>query len=85
MAICCKNKIIHLLERFFRRNHIKTTDEAINVVKSFSDAKVLYKKLFGKNVRFISNCEFFPNFDVIIKVNKIYIKGSEINCIVLNS
>lgn len=45
MAICCKNKIIHLLERFFRRNHIKTTDEAINVVKSFSDAKVLYKKL----------------------------------------
>lgn len=34
--------------------------------------------MFGKNVRFISNCEFFPNFDVIIKVDKIYIKGPEI-------
>ena len=46
-------------------------------IKNFG-FEVIYKKLFGKNVRFISNCEFFPNFDVIIKVNKIYIKGPEI-------
>lgn len=46
-------------------------------IKNFG-FEVIYKKLFGKNVRFISNCEFFPNFDVIIKVNKIYIKGQEI-------
>jgi hypothetical protein len=46
-------------------------------VKNFG-FEVIYKKIFGKNVRFISNCEFFPNFDVIIKVNKIYIKGTEI-------
>ena len=46
-------------------------------VKNFG-FEVIYKKIFGKNVRFKSNCEFFPNFDVIIKVNKIYIKGTEI-------
>ena len=46
-------------------------------VKNFG-FEVIYKKIFGRNVRFISNCEFFPNFDVIIKVNKIYIKGPEI-------
>lgn len=46
-------------------------------IKNFG-FEVIYKKIFGKNVRFISNCEFFPNFDVIIKVNKIYIKGPEI-------
>ena len=39
----------------------------------------IYEKLFGKNVRFTSNCEFFPNFDVIIKVQKIYFaKNNEI-------
>ncbi len=46
-------------------------------IKNFG-FEVIYKKLFGKNVRFVSNCEFFPNFDVIIKINKIYIKGPEI-------
>ena len=46
-------------------------------VKNFG-FEVIYKKMFGKNIRFISNCEFFPNFDVIIKVNKICIKGPEI-------
>lgn len=46
-------------------------------IKNFG-FEVIYKKLFGKNVRFISDCEFFPNFDVIIKVKKIYIKNSEI-------
>ena len=47
-------------------------------VKNFG-FEVIYKKIFGKNVRFISNCEFFPNFDVIIKVQKIYFaKNNEI-------
>lgn len=49
----------------------------MELIKNFG-FEVIYKKIFGKNVRFISNCEFFPNFDVIIKVNKIYIKGPEI-------
>jgi hypothetical protein len=41
--------------------------------------EIIYKKLFGKNVRFVSDCEFFPNFDVIIKVQKIYFaKNNEI-------
>jgi len=38
----------------------------------------LYKKMFGKNVHFTSDCEFFPNFDVVIKVNDIYINKNEI-------
>ena len=45
-------------------------------IKKFS-FEAIYKKLFGKNVRFKSDCEFFPNFDVIIKVKNIYIKGPE--------
>lgn len=40
--------------------------------------EIIYKKLFGKNIRFVSDCEFFPNFDVIIKINKIYINQNEI-------
>jgi hypothetical protein len=40
--------------------------------------EIIYKKLFGKNVRFVSDCEFFPNFNVIIKINKIYINQNEI-------
>lgn len=46
-------------------------------IKNFG-FEVIYKNLFGKDVRFKSSCEFFPNFDVIIKVNKIYFRGSEI-------
>ena len=34
--------------------------------------------MFGKNVHFTSDCEFFPNFDVVIKVNDIYINKNEI-------
>ena len=35
--------------------------------------------MFGKNVHFTSDCEFFPNFDVVIKVQKIYFaKNNEI-------
>ena len=40
--------------------------------------ELIYKKIFGKNVRFKSDCEFFPNFDVIIKINKVSINGNEI-------
>lgn len=46
-------------------------------VKQYSFEQ-LHKNIFGKNVRFISDCEFFPNFDVILKIHKIYMKGSEI-------
>ena len=38
----------------------------------------LIKKLVGKKVRFVSDCELFPNFDVIGKVVSYYIKGNEI-------
>ena len=37
-------------------------------VKNFT-FDILYKKIFGKNVHFTSDCEFFPNFDVVIKIN----------------
>lgn len=33
--------------------------------------------LRGSEVRFISDCEIFPNFDVIGKVKSIYFEGSE--------
>lgn len=45
-------------------------------IKNYSFYEI-YKKLFGKNVRFISDCEFFPNFDVSCKVIKIHIKNNE--------
>ena len=38
----------------------------------------LSKTLIGHKVRFISDCEFFPNFDVICNVKQIYMKGNEI-------
>ncbi len=34
--------------------------------------------LIGKNVHFISDCEFFPNFNVTIKVSKISNRNNEI-------
>lgn len=37
----------------------------------------LIKILVGKKVRFKSDCEFFPNFNVTGKVISYYIKGSE--------
>jgi hypothetical protein len=49
----------------------------MNNVKDYSFSQ-LYKKMFGKNVHFTSDCEFFPNFDVVIKVNDIYINKNEI-------
>lgn len=48
----------------------------METLKDFSFYDI-YKKLFGKNVRFISDCEFFPNFDVSCKVIKIYLKNNE--------
>lgn len=44
-------------------------------VRKYSFNKI-YEKLFGKNVRFISNCEFFPNFDVSLKIKNIYIASN---------
>lgn len=38
----------------------------------------LIKILVGKKVRFKSDCEFFPNFDIIGKVISYYIKGTEV-------
>ena len=50
----------------------------MELVKNLSFTE-LYKKIFGKNVRFISDCKFFPNFDIIMKVNDISIaKNNEI-------
>lgn len=46
-------------------------------IKEYSLDK-LYQKIFGKNVHFISDCEFFPNFNVVIKVNDISINRNEI-------
>ena len=46
-------------------------------VKDYSFSQ-LYKKMFGKNVHYTSDCTFFPNFDVVIKVNDIYINKNEI-------
>ena len=37
----------------------------------------LSKTLIGHKVRFISDCEFFPNFDVTCNVKQIYMKGNE--------
>ena len=41
-------------------------------------------KLFGKKVHFKSDCEFFPNFDVVCIIKDITIKNGEIlfDCIV---
>ena len=49
----------------------------MQLVKGISYDKI-YKMTFGKNIRFISDCEFFPNFDIICKVKNIYIKNNEI-------
>lgn len=44
-------------------------------VRKYSFNKI-YEKTFGKNVRFISDCEFFPNFDVTLKIKNIYIASN---------
>lgn len=45
-------------------------------------------KLLGKRVRFTSDCELFPNFDVNVQVNSISISESKeilFNCKILNN
>lgn len=37
----------------------------------------LHKLLLNKKVHFISDCEFFPNFDVQVYVYEIYIRNNE--------
>ena len=37
----------------------------------------LQKTLLGKQARFKSNCEFFPKFDVIGKVTRIYYNSNK--------
>jgi hypothetical protein len=37
----------------------------------------LSKTLIGHKVRFISDCEFFPNFDITCKVYEITSNGNE--------
>ena len=46
-------------------------------IKKYSYTQLI-KTLIGKKVRFTSNCELFPNFDVTGKVISYYIKGNEI-------
>ncbi len=46
-------------------------------VKNYNFREI-YKKIFGKNIHFISDCEFFPNFNVVVNIKDIYIKGNEI-------
>lgn len=38
----------------------------------------LMKSLVNKKVRFTSDCEFFPNFDVKGKILESHIKGTEL-------
>ena len=38
----------------------------------------LQNELLGKKARFISDCQLFPNFDVVGKVVKMYMQSGEI-------
>lgn len=49
----------------------------MELVNKYSHRQIILK-LIGKNVHFISDCEFFPNFNVIGKVISYYLKGNEI-------
>ena len=46
-------------------------------IKKYSHRQIILK-LIGKNVHFTSDCEFFPNFNIIGKVISYYLKGNEI-------
>lgn len=37
-----------------------------------------YEKLIGSKVHFISDCEFFPNFNIIVKIVSIEYRNNEI-------
>lgn len=49
----------------------------IKIVKNKSYIQ-LQNELLGKRARFKSDCQFFPKFDVIGKVIKMYIQNGEI-------
>lgn len=38
----------------------------------------IHNTLFGKKVHFTSDCEFFPNFDVVCIIKDIMLSNSEI-------
>lgn len=46
-------------------------------IKKYSYAN-LTKMLSGKSVHFTSDCDLFPNFNVIGKVLNTYVKGTEL-------
>ena len=46
-------------------------------IKSYSYTWLM-KSLVNKKVRFTSDCEFFPNFDVNGKILSSHIKGNEL-------
>lgn len=48
----------------------------MNDIKKYSLSEL--SKLINHKVRFTSDCEFFPNFDVTCKVKKVQMKGNEI-------
>lgn len=48
----------------------------MNSVKNYSLLEL--SKLTNHKVRFTSDCEFFPNFDVTCKIKKVHMKGNEI-------
>lgn len=48
----------------------------MNTVKNKSLLEL--SKLINKKVRFVSDCEFFPNFDVTCKIKQVHMKGNEI-------
>ena len=49
----------------------------MDLVKNYSFEWLSFN-LIGKNVQFKSDCEFFPNFDVTMKISSIYLQNNEI-------
>lgn len=47
----------------------------MQLIKSLSYSDLLL--LNNKDIHFISDCEFFPNFDVFCHIDKILFNGSE--------
>lgn len=49
----------------------------MDFVKNYSFEWLSFN-LIGKNVQFKSDCEFFPNFNVTMKISSIFLKNNEI-------
>ncbi len=49
----------------------------MELVSKYSFRQII-TKIIGKNVQFTSDCEFFPNFNVIGKVLNYKLRGNEI-------